>query len=249
MWTAYSFTSLLIFKILPYTLHYRSLVQEQVDKALAEVWELANNGAATQADWAKLEQLKCRLDEGRKVVQQDLADQLIRAEEARQEAERQAAEEAAASERAVRDAEEAASAAAASAGTIAGTAVSSSLQTTPLPTTQLPAVPVSSLPTESYFPYEYHEIKEFKARYISDVDLGSDKKLKSELQQAVNTPLNAISAVSRDHLRDKLHKLSQLLAGETVEVKDTRVCAARHPSGIKFCMAMLAKRIVKQGMY
>jgi GLE1-like protein len=55
------------------------------------------------------------------------------------------------------------------------------------------------------------------ARYIADVDLGSDKKLKSELQQAVNTPLNAISAVSRDHLRDKLTKLTQLLSGSVAD--------------------------------
>jgi len=118
----------------------------------------------------------------------------------------------------------------------------------PIPTQTLQqqlSSPATAAESEfSFFTYNYHDIKKFKAKYIADVEVGINKKLKSELQQAVNTSLNAISVVSWDHLRNKL---TQLLSGQTVEVKEMQVNAASHLSGVKFCMAMIPKCIIKQG--
>jgi hypothetical protein len=209
-------------------------LREEVYAAIGASWEAASSGAATPDDWAALYQLRERIEEGIQMVTQEAADQLSAAA-ARQEAERLAAQEAAAA--AARAAQEAAAAAAVEIPQ-------------PVVATTLPPPPPAALaqPAQEYdFPYEFHAMKDFKARYVADVDLSSDKKLKSELTQAVNTTLNAVSATSREHLRDKLNKLTQLLAGQVVEINERKVCAAGHPSGVKFCMAMLAKRIVKQG--
>ena len=220
-------------------------LQNEVNQALHDVWSLASSGAVQEADWSRLGQLWGKVEKGVLVVQQDLAVQLARAAQ-QAEADQLAERMAAAQEEAARQQQAASLQAEAAAASSQPTSLPSELPPAQAPAAALSSVP-SAQPSDYRFQYDYHEIKDFKAKYIADVDLGNDKKLKSELQQAVNTPLNTISAVSRDHLRDKLTKLTQLLAGETVEVKDMKVCAARHPSGIKFCMAMLAKRIVKQG--
>jgi hypothetical protein len=211
-------------------------LREEVYAAIGASWEAASSGAATPDDWAALLQLRERIEEGIQMVRQEVEDQLSAA---RQEAERLAAQEAAAAAAREAAAQEAASAAAAAAVEIPQ----------PVVPTTLPPPPAALIqPAQDYdFPYEFHAMKDFKARYVADVDLSSDKKLKSELTQAVNTTLNAVSATSREHLRDKLNKLTQLLAGQVVEINERKVCAAGHPSGVKFCMAMLAKRIVKQG--
>ena len=94
----------------------------------------------------------------------------------------------------------------------------------------------------------YQEILTFKSEYVKDVSFAdSEKKVKSELTLAISTSLNAISALTTEHLNDKLAKLTLLLAGRPVAMKESQICAANHPSGIKFCMGMLAKKIVRQG--
>jgi nucleoporin GLE1 len=92
------------------------------------------------------------------------------------------------------------------------------------------------------------QISNFKANYVVEANKFSEqeKKIKSALMSAISTALNAISAQTMDHLNDKLEKLTHLLAGRPVVMKDT-ICASHHPSGVKFCMAMAAKKIVRQG--
>ncbi|XP_059475609.1 mRNA export factor Gle1 isoform X2 [Neocloeon triangulifer] len=75
----------------------------------------------------------------------------------------------------------------------------------------------------------------------------SMKKLRFQLQKSVNTPLNAISAVSNSHLKDKLQRLQAVLRGQTVEVTGTVISANSHPQGIAYCTNLLAERIVEQG--
>jgi hypothetical protein len=175
-------------------------LREEVYAAIGASWEAASSGAATPDDWAALLQLRERIEEGIQMVRQEVEEQLSAA--ARQEAERLAAQEAAAV---------AARAAAAQEAAAAAVEIPQPVVLTTLPT------PPAALaqPAQDYdFPYDFHAMKDFKARYVADVDLSSDKKLKSELTQAVNTTLNAVSATSREHLRDKLNKLTQLLAGQ-----------------------------------
>ena len=69
----------------------------------------------------------------------------------------------------------------------------------------------------------------------------------SELTLGISTALNAISAQTREHLNDKLAKLTLLLAGKPVTMKDIQICAGQHKFGVKYCTALLAKKIVRQG--
>jgi hypothetical protein len=60
----------------------------------------------------------------------------------------------------------------------------------------------------------------------------------------VNTPVNAISAASEHHLRDKLVRLSKLISGQPVELGCDHIVASAHPEGIAFCKNLLAKKFV-----
>lgn len=73
------------------------------------------------------------------------------------------------------------------------------------------------------------------------------KKLKFDIQKAVNTAINAISPVSGDHLRDKLKRLLQLLSGQTVEGAGRQFTLNQHPQAPMFCRHLIAKMIVKKG--
>lgn len=58
------------------------------------------------------------------------------------------------------------------------------------------------------------------------------KKLKFDLQKAVNIPVNAISAVSGAHMRDKLQRLLVLLSGQQLEIANKRVSVNEHPAAL-----------------
>lgn len=73
------------------------------------------------------------------------------------------------------------------------------------------------------------------------------KKVKFDLQKAVNTPINAISAVSGEHLREKLKRLLDLMSGKSVEVGNKRVNVSVHPQALTFCKNLAAKMVVKKG--
>ncbi|OWF38806.1 nucleoporin GLE1-like [Mizuhopecten yessoensis] len=73
------------------------------------------------------------------------------------------------------------------------------------------------------------------------------KKLKFDLQKAVNTPINAISQVSGEHMREKLKRLLDLMSGKSVEVGSKRVSVGVHPQALTFCKYLAAKMFVKKG--
>ena len=70
------------------------------------------------------------------------------------------------------------------------------------------------------------------------------KKVRFNLQRAVNTPINAISAISGSHLRDKLQRLHNLLTGQPVEVSGKSIVATEVPEGVAFCQNLVAKMLV-----
>lgn len=71
------------------------------------------------------------------------------------------------------------------------------------------------------------------------------KNFRFNCQKAVNTPVNAISAVSAQHLQDKYDKLARLLAGNPVNTTgNAQFSAAEHPLGIQYCTLLLAKKFV-----
>ncbi|XP_011647918.1 nucleoporin GLE1 isoform X2 [Pogonomyrmex barbatus] len=69
----------------------------------------------------------------------------------------------------------------------------------------------------------------------------STKKFRFECQKAINIPVNAISGVSEQHLRDKYDRLQNLLIGKLPPN------VIQHPQGVIFCKNHLAKKIVSQG--
>ena len=64
------------------------------------------------------------------------------------------------------------------------------------------------------------------------------KKFRFECQKAINIPVNAISGVSEQHLRDKYDRLQNLLTGQLLPN------VTHHPQGVIFCKNHLAKKIV-----
>ena len=94
----------------------------------------------------------------------------------------------------------------------------------------------------------YRTVLDNKNEYVKYIVwTEADKKVKSELTQAISTVLNAISAQNTEHLNDKLEKLTLLLAGRPVVLREAQVCASYHPHGLRYCKALLAKKIVRQG--
>lgn len=94
----------------------------------------------------------------------------------------------------------------------------------------------------------YEQIMAFYEQYAQSVKpLQADesmKKYRFNCQKAVNIPLNAISAVSPQHLQDKFDKLSLLLSGSTVRVGDVNISSSEHPLGVRFCTLFVAKKLV-----
>ncbi|XP_065166836.1 mRNA export factor Gle1-like [Atheta coriaria] len=90
-------------------------------------------------------------------------------------------------------------------------------------------------------------LQQHQQSYKQLLDDQSLKQFKFDCKKAVNLPVNAISAVSSEHLRDKYNKLYNLLSGKTVQISDSRMNASQHPQGIAFVMDLLAKKFVLQG--
>lgn len=98
---------------------------------------------------------------------------------------------------------------------------------------------------------QYSELQQFLENYqASYKELSDDENLKQfkfDLKKAVNIPVNALSAVSTQHLMDKYKRLHNLLSGKPVIIGETQIIASKHPQGIKFCTDLLAKKFVLQG--
>lgn len=69
----------------------------------------------------------------------------------------------------------------------------------------------------------------------------STKKFRFECQKAINIPVNAISVINEQHLKDKYERLHNLLIGRSSPN------LGQHPQGAAFCKDVLAKKIVSQG--
>ncbi|XP_053684569.1 mRNA export factor Gle1 [Sabethes cyaneus] len=96
----------------------------------------------------------------------------------------------------------------------------------------------------------YSGIKSFYEQHQAAVKvLLDDANMKSyrfNCQKVINTPVNAISAVSREHFVDKFQRLDALLAGHPVKIGDAVVSIDGHPLGRTYCTMLLAKKFVSQ---
>ncbi|XP_054013711.1 mRNA export factor GLE1 [Hylaeus anthracinus] len=77
--------------------------------------------------------------------------------------------------------------------------------------------------------------------YNDFVQAESTRKFRFECQKAINIPVNAISGINEQHLRDKYERLHNLLTGRAMPNVN------EYPQGIAFCKNILAKKIVSQG--
>ena len=202
-------------------------------------------GLAVDEDWDNLTSLEARIERGVRILTEDI-------ERINTEAEAKRLKEEEEKKKKV-EAETAAAATKASVPTEQATTVAPSNNTIPqaniiAPTnvtpneTQTKASP--SVSAEQF----YREVLTFKAKYVEDVVFtDQEKKIKSELTLGISTALNAISSQTKEHLNDKLAKLFLLLSGKPVTMKDIQICAGQHRFGVKYCTALLAKKIVRQG--
>lgn len=77
---------------------------------------------------------------------------------------------------------------------------------------------------------KFHEqVKASFAQFLSSAD---KKPLRFDLTKAVNTPINAISDQSPEHLLDKVERLTSLLNGDVIEMGSKRISASMDPSGL-----------------
>uniref|UniRef100_A0A182PKA1 mRNA export factor GLE1 n=1 Tax=Anopheles epiroticus TaxID=199890 RepID=A0A182PKA1_9DIPT len=96
----------------------------------------------------------------------------------------------------------------------------------------------------------YNEIKSFYEQHQTAVkQLMDDPNMKAyrfNCQKAINVPVNAISAVNREHFIDKYNKLAALLSGQNVKAGEGMVSINGHPLGRTYCTMLLAKKFVSQ---
>ena len=68
---------------------------------------------------------------------------------------------------------------------------------------------------------KYQKIIQFRDDYIQDLkNVNVPKEFKFTCQKALTTPLNAISDVTADHLKDKLIKLISIFDGKEVQATE-----------------------------
>ncbi|XP_062558791.1 mRNA export factor Gle1 [Armigeres subalbatus] len=96
----------------------------------------------------------------------------------------------------------------------------------------------------------YREIKTFYEQHQAAVkvllDDPSMKAYRFNCSKVINTPVNTISAVSREHLVDKFNKLDAFLSGQPAKTGDVSVSINGHPLGRTYCTMLLAKKFVGQ---
>ncbi|XP_034018954.1 nucleoporin GLE1-like [Thalassophryne amazonica] len=73
------------------------------------------------------------------------------------------------------------------------------------------------------------------------------KKLRMDLKKAATTPINQISSVSGNQLREIFDKLDKLLSGRPVVTGGRSVSTSDHPQGLDFVYYRTAEMLVKQG--
>ncbi|KAL5010820.1 hypothetical protein ScPMuIL_013125 [Solemya velum] len=106
---------------------------------------------------------------------------------------------------------------------------------------------VDLLAFEEYTKYQsrLEQVEKMLEVIVSDPRM---KKVKFNLSKAVNTPINAISAVSGRHLKERLMRLLTLVNGQTVEVSSNlTINASQYEQGTVFCKYLIAKMLVKKG--
>ena len=89
---------------------------------------------------------------------------------------------------------------------------------------------------------------EFRDKYTAELQqMNVAKSFKFTCQKAVTTPLNAISDVTSDHLKDKLSKLIGIINGQQVQATETTIFQATTQSELIYTKNLLAKKLISHG--
>ncbi|KAH8321302.1 hypothetical protein KR074_001098, partial [Drosophila pseudoananassae] len=122
------------------------------------------------------------------------------------------------------------------------------------PTAAKPAAPSADISTSYVHPDRLKFYNEILALYQTKVDavkpLQTEESLKqyrTGCQRAINLPLNAISAVSPQHLSNNFDKLYTFFAGQPVKLLNgASMTINDHPLARDYCLLLMAKKFVSQ---
>jgi len=113
--------------------------------------------------------------------------------------------------------------------------------------------PAATATSTSVHPDRLKFYNDILALYQSKVDavkpLQTEESLKqyrTGCQRAINLPLNAISAVSPQHLAQNFDKLYSFFAGQPTKVMNGTITINDHPLARDYCMLLMAKKFVSQ---
>jgi nucleoporin GLE1 len=91
-------------------------------------------------------------------------------------------------------------------------------------------------------------LREFRNAYIKEISqIDISKEFKFACQKAVTTPLNALSDVSAEHLKDKMNKLVALCQGQPVQASEKTQFQATTVHEMRYAKNLLAKKLVSHG--
>lgn len=96
------------------------------------------------------------------------------------------------------------------------------------------------------YKYLFEFLKEWKESYHPLIEDPENKKMRFDLQKAINTPINSISNINMIHLFDKMKFLDFFFDGKDVEVAGKTISMNVCEEGKYFCMDLLAKKVVCQ---
>lgn len=229
---------------------YQDQVSPSTKKALVLIQSLMQNaeglkqgcrqaGKVNREDFEKCRDVLDRASNAYEFIKKDLerAEKEGKAAEAEQEKQARLAEEQAAAQAAAQTAAQAS----ASGPSLVST---SDLSATAAAREESLCVDLEAFRKYTELQNKLQEVEQLTAGFSSTPEL---KKLKFDIQKAVNTAINAISPVSGEHLRDKLKRLLQLLAGQRVDGAGRQFSLNQHQHAPLFCKNLIAKMFVRKG--
>ncbi|EDW72801.2 uncharacterized protein Dwil_GK16987 [Drosophila willistoni] len=119
----------------------------------------------------------------------------------------------------------------------------------PTATDSLGNVPASIYvhPTRLAFYNEINALYKQKVEIVKPLQTNEAlKQYRTNCQRAINMPLNAISAVSPQHLQQNFDKIYNFFNGQPVKIMNQSITINDHPLARDYCLLLVAKKFVSQ---
>ncbi|XP_068148577.1 mRNA export factor Gle1 [Drosophila tropicalis] len=102
-------------------------------------------------------------------------------------------------------------------------------------------------PTRLAFYNEINALYKQKVEIVKPLQTNEAlKQYRTNCQRAINMPLNAISAVSPQHLQQNFDKIYNFFNGQPVKVMNQSITINDHPLARDYCLLLVAKKFVSQ---